>query len=527
MKIKRVKIENFRSLKKTEIFFDNFNIFVGQNNHGKTNFFEAMRWFFEGFKRGEGLDDIRFRGSKSEEIFVEVEFSGAQDGAEKMKHEANKTKIKDILKDSDTVIVKRSSESLVRSIFANKEWIEKLPTGFDRTLNDFLPKFEYIDTKKYFEDVAKFTKTAPIGIMLSGVLTAILEKSEEYQKFHKQFEKVFGSKESDIKIELDKLSSKVRIYLEKQFPDCTKVTFEVAPPIFDDLLKNFDTTIDDGVETPASEKGEGMQRALMLAILQTYADFRKENEDIGKSFLFFIDDAELHLHPTAQRKLKNVLLELAGNDDQVFANTHSSVLIVDEHRLQKIFRVEKVGQKTKILSVKKFKKPYIVYELLGGSPSDLLLPKNFLIVEGKSEFEFLIRVINRHYTDRPQIQIVQASGDLVQVQRSINAIEQIFKPLEKTIYKDKLVILCDKPNNQAALDQFLRDYPKIKENDQIYILPVNRIEEYYPDDDIWEQIRGKIRLAKTVGDNITKEIFESEMTIILDALKKCWDLAYS
>lgn len=50
-----------------------------------------------------------------------------------------------------------------------------------------------------------------------------------------------------------------------------------------------------------------MQRALMLAIIQVYADYRKENEDLGKSFLFFIDEAEPHLHPAAQRKLKSLL----------------------------------------------------------------------------------------------------------------------------------------------------------------------------------------------------------------------------
>ncbi len=142
--------------------------------------------------------------------------------------------------------------------------------------------------------------------MLSSVLTTILEKSDQYRQFHEKFNELFGGEKSDIKIELDKLSNRVKIYLEKQFPDCTKVQFEVSPPIFDDLLKNFDTTIDDGIETHASEKGDGMQRALMLAILQAYADFRRENEDIGKSFLFFIDEAELHLQSDGATEFKNV-----------------------------------------------------------------------------------------------------------------------------------------------------------------------------------------------------------------------------
>jgi len=79
----------------------------------------------------------------------------------------------------------------------------------------------------------------------------------------------------------------------------------------------------------------------MLAIIQAYADYRKGREDAGKSFLFFIDEAELHLHPTAQRKLKEVLLTLSADLDQVFINTHSSVFVADEHPSQKIYKVEK------------------------------------------------------------------------------------------------------------------------------------------------------------------------------------------
>lgn len=103
-----------------------------------------------------------------------------------------------------------------------------------------------------------------------------------------------------------------------------------------------------------------MQRALMLSILQAYSDFRKENDDIGKSFLFFIDEAELHLHPAAQRNLKNVLLNISTQGDQVFINTHSSVLVVDESKGQKIFKVEKVERETNVTAIDKSEKANIV-----------------------------------------------------------------------------------------------------------------------------------------------------------------------
>src|SRR3989344_8072848 len=424
MKISKITIDNFRSIKHAEITADKFNVFVGQNNHGKTNFFEAIDWFYGA--KGD-IDKIRFMRKGDVEVCVEIEFSEIQDGISKMKNEKNKTAIKNLLGENDTVRVRRiSSDSKTRKIFdvSKNEWLAKNPTGFDSAFNDFLPKFEYVSTQLNPMEVAKYGKNTPIATMLSDVLSSILEQDQNYIAFKDQFEKLFTASDSQVRIQLDELSGQVKLYLEKQFSDCYKVVFEVSPPVFEDLLKRFDTSIDDGVYTSADEKGDGMQRALMLAIIQVYADFRRKHEDTSKFFLFFIDEGELHLHPTAQRKLKNALLDLAKGGDQVFINTHSSVLVSDENENQTIFRVEKIDRATSIKPITKAEKPYIVYDLLGGSPSDLLLPKNFLIVEGKSDLEFLNKVISRHYTEKPVIQIIPADGDISQVTISLNAVEQ-------------------------------------------------------------------------------------------------------
>src|SRR5690606_8154414 len=386
-------------------------------------------FFFNGIGRGSNINDLRFKREADREILVELTFTGALHGASQMQHEGNRTKIENVLSGNDVVTVRRSSSNPTkRKVFVNGQEVNP-GTGFDAALNDFLPKFEYINTKQYYDAVAKYSKTTPIGIMLSGVLNTILQGNQQYQEFQIKFAELFEDDKSDIKKEFESIGDKVKLHLEKQFPDTTKVKFEVTAPVFDDLLKSFATSIDDGVETSAEEKGDGMQRALMLAIIQAYADFRKLNDDIGKSFLFFIDEAELHLHPTAQRNLKNVLHTLSQDTDQVFINTHSSVFVADNYPNQSILKVEKSHGETEIEETSEFEKPYIIFELLGGSPSDLLLPKNFLIVEGQSEFELLTRVIKRFYADKPTIQIIKANGDIDQAERTINAIEKIFIPL--------------------------------------------------------------------------------------------------
>lgn len=550
MKITNIKIENFRSLKQTEFATTDFNILVGQNNCGKTNFFEAIEFFFNGIGRGNSIEDLKFKRENDNEILVEISFGGAIGGVELMQNQTNKTKIERALNGSDTVMFRRTSAMPnKRKMFVGG--VEVQPgTGFDAALNDFLPKFEYISTKQYYDSVAKYAKTTPIGIMLSGVLTTILQSNQQYQEFQAKFRELFEDDNSQIKAEFEAIGNKVKFYLEKQFPDTTKVKFEVSAPAFDDLLKNFDTTVDDGVETLAEEKGDGMQRALMLAIIQAYADFRRLNDDLGKSFLFFIDEAELHLHPTAQRKLKSVLYLLSNSTDQVFINTHSSVFVADNNSGQTIFKVEKSSGETEIEAISEIEKPHVVYELLGGSPADLLLPKNFLIVEGQSEFELLTRVINRFYSDKPPIQIIKANGDIDQAERTINAIEKVFTPLNSSIYRAKFVVLTDQPSAQAqgGVTQFLQNYPHLVQNNQYFQLPFRDIEQCYPNqhDSIygnWKKsqdeldatnpagakiITGKKKkqLAKHVGQQITQIQFENDLVICFNALTRCWDLAF-
>lgn len=542
MKISRILIKNFRSIKESQFTTTDFNIFVGQNNCGKTNFFEAIQFFFNGVGRGTGLDSLRFKRNPEYDILVEIEFTGALLGAEKMQNPSNRTKIEKMLNGSDNVIVQRSSVNVGKRKFLIDNEEVAPGTGFDAALNDFLPKFEYIHTKQYYDSVAKWSKTTPIGIMLSGVLNTILETNPQYREFQQKFNELFENDDSEIRAQFETMGNTVKLHLEKQFPDTTKVKFEVTAPAFDDLLKSFETSIDDGVETSAEEKGDGMQRALMLAIIQAYADFRKANDDLGKSFLFFIDEAELHLHPSAQRNLKEVLYALSQDSDQIFINTHSSVFVADNYPNQSICKVEKHDGATEIILTEDEDKPYVVFELLGGSPSDLLLPSNFIIVEGLSEFELLTRVIKRFYPGKPNIQIIQANGDVEQIERTINAIEKAFTPLNSSIYKDKLVLLFDQPHEKklAGVKDFRGRFKSLDANRQIFMLGLRDIEQHYPNQDCpiygnWqksqEQCDGmkgtqKRQLARHVGSNITQQQFETDLKLCYEALTQCWELAY-
>jgi putative ATP-dependent endonuclease of the OLD family len=68
MYISKISVKNFRSIEFVEnLELNKFNVFVGQNNHGKTNFFEAIEWFYSG-SIGD-LSEIRRKGSGDQEIY--------------------------------------------------------------------------------------------------------------------------------------------------------------------------------------------------------------------------------------------------------------------------------------------------------------------------------------------------------------------------------------------------------------------------------------------------------------------------
>src|ERR1035437_6133461 len=107
MKIKTVTVTNFRSLRSVVLEAASFNVFVGQNNHGKTNLFQAIEWFYSG--KGEVAEIRHVDAGPKDEVMVEVEFVGVKDGIGRISNEDNQTKLRNIFGESDTMHVRRSS----------------------------------------------------------------------------------------------------------------------------------------------------------------------------------------------------------------------------------------------------------------------------------------------------------------------------------------------------------------------------------------------------------------------------------
>jgi len=76
-----------------------------------------------------------------------------------------------------------------------------------------------------------------------------------------------------------------------------------------------------GIESPAGEVGAGLQSAIVVAIFRTYEEMKKEGA------IFAIEEPEVFLHPQKARYFQTVLEGLSDSGNQVFLSTHSPIFV--------------------------------------------------------------------------------------------------------------------------------------------------------------------------------------------------------
>ena len=147
----------------------------------------------------------------------------------------------------------------------------------------------------------------------------------------------------------------------------TTIDVEIIPPDIDDIFKVGATVwVDDGIRTDVGRKGQGLQRALIFALVRSLSKLtRQEHEDsqwgndamdkmparqTSRSSYFIMEEPELYLHPQAQRELFDSLLQLSKGESQVLLCTHSSSFIsLDQYRSICIVRKNTIEEGTTIL----------------------------------------------------------------------------------------------------------------------------------------------------------------------------------
>ncbi|MCC6360817.1 MAG: ATP-dependent endonuclease [Phycisphaerales bacterium] len=108
----------------------------------------------------------------------------------------------------------------------------------------------------------------------------------------------------------------------------------------------------DAIATRAEHQGHGLQRSLIMALLQVLADEQRQDEQAGdanqqaRSVILAIDEPELYMHPQMERKMRDALYALASSQRfQVICTTHSPVFLDVGAKHRSIVRIVKDPQR--------------------------------------------------------------------------------------------------------------------------------------------------------------------------------------
>jgi predicted ATP-dependent endonuclease of OLD family len=334
MYINEVSLSNFKSYGKEKAKFafsipngeigSGLNILIGENNTGKSTLFEAIDFIRNSTRKS--AESIKNRVT-NEDALVEITFSGDIEQVIDEFSQPNKTSTfkkytYEIETDSFLKASRSTSDIKTIKLWDTETQEYKNETGIDAPLKKlFETNFVWADTNP--NDETSFGSSTICGNLLKEISNSFTE-TKEYKEFNEYFHKTFNSDDTGLRQSLRKIEERTQEIFNEQFGSA-RITFRFNELKVDSFFKNTCIEIDDGINTPMGEKGSGMQRSVALALLQVYAEELVKNpdkENRTKPFFLFIDEPEICLHPKAQFKLFEALLNLSKTK-QIFLATHS------------------------------------------------------------------------------------------------------------------------------------------------------------------------------------------------------------
>ncbi|WP_253684665.1 ATP-dependent nuclease [Edwardsiella tarda] len=316
------------------------NIFIGENNSGKTTVFEALDFIKDSTRKDVvELANKSEDGGISDELFVEVVYSGNISGVVNAHIQYNKQQafLSKMFSDGGQEYFKvkrywcKDTPDLVKKInfWDNEAENYSNPSGIDAPFKKFYDNnFIWADTNP--SDESKFGSSTICGSLLKEIALGHVE-TDEYRSFQQSYHALFNNPESELREKISQVEEQVQNVFSSQFGDAS-ISFSFDEIQIENFFKTASVIIDDGVSVPMGEKGHGMQRAVALSLLQVYANITatSSGSDISKPFYLLIDEPEICLHPLGQKKLLDALMTISKTK-QIFITTHSPFILSSPH----------------------------------------------------------------------------------------------------------------------------------------------------------------------------------------------------
>jgi putative ATP-dependent endonuclease of OLD family len=353
MRLERVHIQNYRSIKEADFRPSELCALIGGNNCGKSNVLKAIdlvlgdRW--PGVR---SLEDKDFHGyDESREICISlwfneertvrgdvgdpVPYSGIQFRVSRYKRSSGKHRKGDLKTEFHCIDNSGAPvEVLKRPPGRSTGQPHKQPARVTEEIRSALPVV-MVDVDRNARHHLSGSQWSILGRMLLVVSKSLKGDVERFQRFQQKFEEARQLLRTS---EFEQLQTQIVKNLEAHTGIAgVDITLDEIDPI--NLYKSFSVLFKDP-ETPqpvdADRMGSGIQSAVVISLLQAYRELHKEDA------ILLFEEPELFLHPHGRRHLYRLLCELSHKGTQVIYTTHSQDF-VDLSRLDGVRLVTKTA----------------------------------------------------------------------------------------------------------------------------------------------------------------------------------------
>jgi predicted ATP-dependent endonuclease of OLD family len=432
--ILKVNIKRFRSINDLTLNISKENNIIsicGQNNVGKTNILRAINMFFDKTEFCFKEDVPEFKQKTAGASVYPIVTIDFHDSKNNLEYSITKDyDIKNIEEDSITPYLIKGKKDNIE--IDGKECVKLI-----NSLNIFyLPSINLS-----FPEI--------INILIDDKFLDIEFGNTSMRGKKKQVKDSLEDANATLQAILDDLTDSINPSF-KDFHESWGIKFVVPKNInrFRELITNeVEFAITDDTQCVIKSKGAGLQR--LGHILITLRIIEKLSSK-KKNCILLIDEPDIYLHASLQRKLKEKLVSISKNA-QVFLTTHSSIFI-NPYNLNNLFllkldveekysvRKKETGRilNTTLMDLHRNDAIVLIKETLGIEDKDsLLIAKRNLLVEGKEDEKYISELIK--VFDLPNYNIIPAGGvtnfkPYLEYYNSMTDIDSTQKPLFKVLF---------------------------------------------------------------------------------------------
>jgi predicted ATP-dependent endonuclease of OLD family len=410
MRIKKLKLENFRTYKEEIIFdFGNLTTFVGKNDIGKSSILEALDIFFnEGkgpikidsndvnkFAKNEGNEEIKISvifddlpdkiiidstnetNLRDEFLFnsdgyLEIIKKYPNGGKEKVYIKANhptnpdcsdlllkkNSDLKKILTDNNISCNDKTKNAVIRKAiwdhFRNDLQLNEIEIDASKEdakniweqLKNYLPLYALFQSDRKNSDGDN-----EIQDPLKEAVRQILSNEDIRNKFNEIAR--------EVEDKLKEVSNRTLEKLREMNPEVANSLNPVIPKAenlkWADVFKSVSISGDENI--PINKRGSGIKRLVLLNFFRAEAERRQQEKNVP-NIIYAIEEPETSQHPKHQRMLIEAFKELSyAHNTQIILTTHSPS-IVKLLEFEQLKLLKKENGMVEVITIEKNELPY-------------------------------------------------------------------------------------------------------------------------------------------------------------------------